>query len=105
MLVVAGINTCSAEFNYQSMAWVLGPDSVSIRSPLEVPQPTGMTWSIVDADVESVYYPGGKVIADRLTRDLTDLHAVGLESIEDYKNALESVVNAWADCPPIFVPG
>ena len=97
MLVVAGMNTCFAEFNHQSMAWVLGPDSVSIRSPLEVPQSTGMTWSIVDADVESVYYPGGNVIADRLTRDFTDLNAVGLETLEDYKNALESVVNAWAD--------
>lgn len=96
-LVLVGGSTCSADFEYQSMAWVLGADSTSIRSPLGAPQSTGMTWSIVAGNVEARYHPDGNVITDRLTQDITDLNAVGLDSFEDYRDALESVVDAWAD--------
>ena len=38
--------------NYPTgMAWVLGPDGSTIRSPVETPQPTELTWSIVPGGV------------------------------------------------------
>lgn len=86
-----------AEWGHQSMAWVLGPDSASIRSPYGEAQSTGFSWSIVPADVGAVHYPGGNVIADRVTQDITDLNAVGLNNFEDYRSVLESVLDAWAN--------
>jgi len=83
-----------AEWGHQNMAWVLGPDSASIRSPYGEAQSTGFSWSIVPADVGAVYYPGGNVIADRVTQDITDLNAVGLNNFEDYRSVLESVLDA-----------
>lgn len=95
------------EWGHQSMAWVLGPNSTSIRSPYEQAQPTGFTWSIVPDNTEAVYYAGGSVIytdsedpgcpCPRVTQDIRDLNAVGLDSLEDYKAVLESVIDAWAD--------
>ena len=79
------------------MAWVLGPGSASIRSPLDQAQPTGFSWSIVPENVGAVYYPDGSVIAGRVTQDITDLNAVGLNNFENYRSILESVVDAWAD--------
>ena len=86
-----------AEWGHQNMAWVLGPDSASIRSPYGEAQPTGFSWSIVPGDVGAVYYPGGNVIADRVTQDITDLNAVGLNNFEDYRSVLESALDAWAN--------
>jgi hypothetical protein len=85
------------EWEHQSMAWVLGPDSTSIRSPYGESQSTGFSWSIVPGNTSAVYYPGGNVIADRVTQDIMDLTAVGLDSFEDYRSALESVLDVWAD--------
>ena len=94
-----------AEWGHQSMAWVFGPNSASIRSPYDQAQSTGFSWSIVPENVGAVYYPGGSVIADdvkglaipRVTQDIMDLKAVGLNNFEDYRSALESVLNAWAN--------
>ena len=85
------------EWEHQSMAWALGPDSTSIRSPYGESQSTGFSWSIVPGNTSAVYYPGGNVIADRVTQDIMDLTAVGLDSFEDYRSALESVLDVWAD--------
>ncbi len=82
---------------HQSMAWVLGPDSASIRSPYEEAQPTGFHWSIVPGNVAAVHYPGGSVISGRVTQNITDLNAAGLNSFEDYKIVLAGVVDAWTD--------
>lgn len=94
---VIGEGAIAAGWENQSMAWVLGPNSASIRSPYDAAQPTGFSWSIVPGNTGAVYSPGGSVITDRVTQDITDLNAVGLNGFEDYKSTLESVLDAWAD--------
>ncbi len=77
--------------NYPNgMAWVLGPNGTTIRSPVETPQPTELTWSIVPGGVAHWNDPG------RLTRPMTDLDAFGLSTFADYQTVLEAVVNEWA---------
>ncbi len=92
-----GVGTAYAEWGHQNMAWVLGPNSTSIRSPHEPAQPTGFSWSIVPGDTEALYYPGSSVKAGDVTRDITDLNAVGLDSFEDYKRVLNSAIDDWSD--------
>jgi hypothetical protein len=72
------------------MAWVLGPDSTTIRSPVDTPQPTGLSWSIV---------PGGVadwINANKTTRPITDLGASGLSDLADYQAVLGGVIDEWA---------
>ena len=77
--------------NYPTgMAWVLGPDGSTIRSPVETPQPTELTWSIVPGGVAHWLDP------NKLTRPMTDLNAFGLSTPADYQAVLEAVVNEWA---------
>lgn len=90
----------AANWKHQSMAWVFGPDGTSIRSPdpeISGAQPAGFTWSMVPGNVGAVYFAGGNQITDRITQEFTDLNATGLNSFADYKNVLESAVDAWAD--------
>jgi hypothetical protein len=77
--------------NYPNgMAWVLGPYGTTIRSPVETPQPTELTWSIVPGGVAHWNDPG------RLTRPITDVNAFGLSTFADYQTVLEAVVDEWA---------
>ncbi len=86
--------------NYPTgMAWVLGPDGSTIRSPVETPQPTELTWSIVPGGVAHWLDP------TRLTRPMTDLDAFGLSTFADYRDALEGVVNEWASACGIINAG
>ena len=86
--------------NYPTgMAWVLGPDGSTIRSPVETPQPTELTWSIVPGGVAHWLDP------TRLTRSMTDLDAFGLSTFADYRDALEGVVNEWASACGIINAG
>lgn len=89
--------TANAQWGHQNMAWVLGPNSASIRSPHEQAQPTGFSWSIVPGDTEALYYPGSSIKAGDITRDITNLNAAGLDSLEDYKSVLNSAIDVWAD--------
>ena len=74
----------------QNMAWVLGPNGTSIRSPDDSPQPTGMTWSIV---------PGGteRLNSSHVTQDITDLGALGLSDFHDYQTVLRGVIDSWSE--------
>ena len=72
------------------MAWVLGPDSTTIRSPVSTPQPTGLTWSIVPGSVADW------LDENRLTQPITALGALGLSTFADYQVVLEGVIDEWA---------
>jgi hypothetical protein len=74
----------------EGMAWVLGPDGTTIRSPVETPQATHLTWSIVPAGV--AYW----LDENRLTQPMTALGALGLSTFADYQAVLEGVVDEWA---------
>ena len=91
------VDTANAQWGHQNMAWVLGPDSAAIRSPHEPAQPTGFSWSIVPGNTEALFYPGSNIIDDKITQEITDLNAVGLDGFEDYKHVLGTVIDAWAN--------
>jgi len=81
------------------MAWVLGPDSTTIRSPVDTPQPTGLSWSIVPGETES--YPliqqnRSGVNMPKYTQPITDLGASGLSEFADYQAVLGGVIDEWA---------
>jgi hypothetical protein len=72
------------------MAWALGPDGTTIRSPIETAQPTSLSWSIVPGGT------GDAVTAGRYTEDITSLGVAGLSGITDYQNVLGGVIDEWA---------
>ena len=93
---IPGGKVFAVDWEHQNMSWVLGPDSMSIRSPYGPPQPTGLTWSIV---------PGGvadKTNISRLTKDITDLGGVGLETFADYQAVLGDVIDEWTSVSGII---
>ena len=72
------------------MAWVLGPDSTTIRSPVDTPQSTGLSWSIVPGGV------GDWLTEDRYTQPIMALGASGLSGFADYQATLGGVIDEWA---------
>lgn len=78
------------------MAWVLGPDGTTIRSPIEAPQPTELSWSIV---------PLGTNDSDSSThlKYTQGLFTLGVNfpsgvpsGLEGYKYVLSGVMDEWA---------
>ena len=97
---VLGERVCAANWEHQNMAWVLGPDSTTIRSPLDTPQPTGLSWSIVPGETGS--YPLIQenrygVNMPRYTQPITALGASGLSEFADYQALLGDVIDEWAN--------
>lgn len=72
------------------MAWVLGPDGTSIRSSVEAPQPTALSWSIVLPGTGDAFTTG------RYTQSMTDLGVTGLSGMADYQQILGGVIDEWA---------
>jgi len=72
------------------MAWALGPDGTSIRSPVGAPQPTALSWSIVPPST------GDAINEDRYTQPMTALGVSGLSDIVDYQEILNGVIDEWA---------
>ena len=78
------------DWQHQSMAWVPGPNSTSVRSPLDSPQPTALTWSMV---------PGGVATAgnsNRITDDFVDMGVTGLTTAAQYQAVLANAIDQWA---------
>ena len=78
------------------MAWVLGPNGATIRSPVSAPQPTGLSWSIVPVstnDTDPTTYL-------KYTQGLYSLgvnFSSGVPSgMEGYKHVLGEVMDEWA---------
>ena len=94
VLLTAGTAT-GQDWEYKSMSWVPGPNSTSVRSPLDSPQPTSLTWSIV---------PGGVATAgnsSRITDEFLDLGVTGLTTAAQYKAVLASAMDQWASVADI----
>ena len=94
--VVLTAGTATAEdWVHQSMAWVPGPNSTSARSPLDSPQPTALTWSMV---------PGGVATAgnaSRLTDSFLDMGVTGLTTAAQYQAVLANAIDQWATAADI----
>lgn len=88
--------TWASNWEHQSMAWVLGPDGTTIRSPLETPQPTELSWSIVPVSTNDTD-PSTHL---KYTQGLFTLGVnfpSGVPSgMEGYKYVLGEVVDEWA---------
>jgi hypothetical protein len=94
VLLTAGTAT-GEDWEYQNMAWVPGPNSTSVRSPLDSPHPTSLTWSIVP---EGVATAGN---ANRLTDDFLDMGVTGLTTAAQYQAVLASAMDQWASVADI----
>lgn len=85
------------EWEHKTNAWVPGPDSMSVRSPYDSPQPTALTWSVVPGGVAQVND------ASRETVDFTDLNVNGFSTVDDYdyRQVFEGAINEWASVADI----
>ena len=94
-VLVSGSAATGEDWEYKSMSWVPGPNSTSVRSPLDSPQPTSLTWSIV---------PGGVATAhnsSRITDNFLDMGVTGLTTSSQYQAVLASVMDEWASVADI----
>jgi hypothetical protein len=94
VLLTAGAATAE-DWEYKSMSWVPGPNSTSVRSPLDSPQPTSLTWSIVPEGVATAGNPS------RITDDFLDLGVTGLTTSSQYQAVLASAMDQWASVADI----
>ena len=83
------------EWEHKTNAWVPGPNSMSMRSPYDSPQPTALTWSIVPGAVAHVNDPS------RETVEFTDLNVTGFSTVDDYRQVLEGAIDEWASVADI----
>ena len=93
LMVVSPV--AAQEWEHKTNAWVPGPDSVSVRSPYDSPQPTALTWSVVPSGVAQVND------ASRETVDFADLNITGFSTVDDYRQVLEGAIDEWASVADI----
>ena len=78
------------------MAWVLGPDGTTIRSPVETPQQTGLSWSIVPLSTNDTDSSTWLKYTQSLLALGVDFPFGGPQGIEGYKYVLGGVMDEWA---------
>lgn len=94
LIILSLISTLKAgSWNHQNMAWVLGPDGTSIRSPYEPEKPTAISWSIVPGNTGDAFNAG------RYTQPITSLGVSGLNGLSDYDyiEVLAGVIDQWTE--------